>query len=455
MPAPELNPAPTAGQADLLKELVSFLIDRKVLSATDVKRVLQIQARLDKRFGTLAALKSFIAPHDVIFILYKQTDSDEKMGRLAVKLGLMTEDQVKDVLHLQTSPSRQFIEVLVRTRTVPPAALQKAMREFSERKVGARELSAGRLADGQDFSFTEQPARFDADKLKVHLRNLRDLATLPGVVHRVLGLLQNPHVDMLDVAAVIDGDPALSVRLLRLANSAFFGLITKVGTVHKALITLGVNNVRKTVITASVLEKFKGIDQQEAAEHWRHSLLTSRWSRRLLEMQGLAGEILEDGGMAGLLHDTGKLAVWQYFANANAEIRKMIKGGRSGDEAEHEVLGMSHAEIGAFVFQIWNFPPNLLQATCYHHTAVAEFGNLKETLPLTTCVNAACRIAHLPLLPQEDGTKRLDPSSLDPEFIAFHRLNLDALVNAAPTVIEEADEMQGNFFAPQKTERKP
>jgi HD-like signal output (HDOD) protein len=303
-----------------------------------------------------------------------------------------------------------------------------------------------------DFAFAERPARIDADKLKNHLRRLKDLATLPGVVHRVLGLLQNPHVEMLEVAGVIEGDPAISIRLLRLVNSAFFGLSTKVSSVHKALITLGVKNVQKIIITASILEKFKGISQQDAEEYWRHSLLTSRWTKRLLELQLQRGEILEDGGMAGLLHDTGRLAIWQFFAEANAEVQKLVKGGRNAEEAEREVLSMPHSEIGAFLFQIWNFPAHLLQASCYHHTPFEELGRVKDLQPTTPFVSAACRLAHLPMAAGEDGTERLDTSSLEPEFVAFHRLNLDALVESAPKVLKEAGEMLANFVSQAKSE---
>ena len=294
----EAGAIPAASQSDQLREFVSFLVERHVLSAGDVKRILQIQARMDRRFGTLAVLKSFVSPHDVIFILYQQTESGEKLGELAIKTGLMTREQVKEVLLLQSDAPRLFAEILVRTRTVSASNLRKIMRDFYEKRGCSGWSGPGRPAGNADFAFPDQPVRMSADKLKIHLRHLKDLATLPGVVHRVLGLLQNPHVEMSEVAQVIEGDPSLSVRLLRLANSAFFALVTKVSTVQKALITLGVNNVRKTIITASVLEKFKGIDQQEAAEYWRHSLLTSRWTKHLLEMQNQRGEALEDGAMA-------------------------------------------------------------------------------------------------------------------------------------------------------------
>ena len=441
----EAGTVPSASQSDQLREFVAFLVERHVLSAGDVKRILQIQARMDRRFGTLAVLKSFVSPHDVIFILYQQTESGERLGELAIKSGLMTREQVKEVLLLQSDATRLFAEILVRTRTVSASNLQKIMRDFYDKKGGGWS-GPGKPPAGTDFAFPDQPVRMSADRLKIQLRQLKDLATLPGVVHRVLGLLQNPHVEMSEVAQVIEGDPSLSVRLLRLANSAFFALITKVSTVQKALITLGVNNVRKTIITASVLEKFKGIDPQEAAEYWRHSLLTSRWTRRLLEMQNQRGEALEDGAMAGLLHDTGRLAVWQFFADANVEIRRMVACGSPAVEAEREVLSMAHDEIGAFLFQIWNFPVSLLQAACYHHGSVETLGNLKDAQPLAAVVNAACRISHLPVIAGEDGSKTLDVSSLEPEFVMFHKLDTDALVRSAPAVIREANTMLSSFI---------
>ena len=114
---------------------------------------------------------------------------------------------------------------------------------------------------------------------------------------------------------------------------------------------------------------------------------------------------------------------------------------------------MPHAEIGAFLFQLWNFPAGLLQAACYHHASTAVLGGLKDMTPLTACVNAACRIAHLPVIARpeadggDEGGEMLDASSLDQEFLAFHGVNADALVMAAPQVMSEAEEMLSSFLS--------
>ncbi|MFH1024638.1 MAG: HDOD domain-containing protein [Planctomycetota bacterium] len=440
------NDSSSASAPVLLKELIVFLQGKKTLSSAELSRALRFQAGMDKRFGMLAALKSFISPHDVIFLLSKQVDSNERMGRLAQESGLMTEEEVKEILRLQANPFRLFVELLVYTRMIEASRLRELLGEFTSLKSGGGKFPANPSLDIPVTLFGEEPAHLDERGIKLRLRRLRDLSTLPGVVHQILGRLQNPNVDMHEIATVIEGDPALSIRLLRLANSAFFGLVTRVGTVHKALVTLGVNNVRKTIITASILEKFKDVTQAETAGYWRHGLLTSRWTRQLLRERNLKGGILEDGLMAGLLHDTGKLAIWQFFPEANTEIRKLVHGGKTPDEAERLVISMSHPEIGAFLFQVWNFPTTLLQATCYHHAPVAECRNLKDMTPLTACVNIACRLSNLPTKSQTDGTEVVDPTSLDPEFLEYHTLNPDLLVQWSPAVIKEANDLLASFL---------
>ena len=199
-------------------------------------------------------------------------------------------------------------------------------------------------------------------------RSLNRLPAFPATVHKVTSLINNPDSSLSELVEVIRLDQAITANILRMSNSAYFGLRHKVDNVHDAIMYLGKQNVVRAVMAAGISRFFKDTPgyEAEAKELWEHAVGTALMS------QILAKKILkhEDSQLftAALLHDIGKVILGEFVGESYHEI-KSIMSMRSCSflEAEEEVLGVNHAGIGQVITAAWNFPQDIQQAIAYHH----------------------------------------------------------------------------------------
>ena len=194
------------------------------------------------------------------------------------------------------------------------------------------------------------------------------LPAFPATVHRVTALINNSDSSLSELVGVVRLDPAITANILRMCNSAYFGLRHRVDNVHDAIMYLGRQNVVRAVMAAGVSRFFKDTPgyETEARELWEHAVGTALMS------QLLARRILgrEDAGLftAALLHDIGKIILGEYIHEKREEFSKLLEGGgRSFLEVEDEVLGMNHAALGRTIASAWNFPPDIQLSIAGHH----------------------------------------------------------------------------------------
>jgi putative nucleotidyltransferase with HDIG domain len=194
------------------------------------------------------------------------------------------------------------------------------------------------------------------------------LPALPRVVNKAIKLLDDPQSTAKKVADVISYDPILTARLLRIANSAFYGFPRKIKTVRDAIIVLGFDTIKSLAVAASVHRMFNaemagyGI---ERGELWRHSVGCALCAQALAAE---TGQDFDEAFVAGLLHDVGKVAIQHLIGEDFKEIIQLvIEDNLSFLQAENVVLGFDHAEIGARVAAKWNLPISLVNAIKYHH----------------------------------------------------------------------------------------
>jgi putative nucleotidyltransferase with HDIG domain len=198
---------------------------------------------------------------------------------------------------------------------------------------------------------------------------VQDLPALPTVVSQVIRLTEDPDSTAADLNAVISRDQALTAKVLRLANSAYYGFPRRVATVTEAVVLLGFNTIRNLVLAASV----SNVLQREAPGYrlgrgdlWWHSL-TSAMAARLLARK-IRFRAAEEAFVAGLLHDIGKLVLSQYVAETYAQIlERVTRDGLPFMEAEQATLGFDHAQAGGLVAEKWNLPEGLVEAISFHH----------------------------------------------------------------------------------------
>jgi putative nucleotidyltransferase with HDIG domain len=235
-----------------------------------------------------------------------------------------------------------------------------------------------------------------ADLVKGSLR----LVALPETCARLTSLVDDPRSTGAMVAQVIGTDPGLCARLLRIANSPFYGFPSRIDTLERAVTVIGMHALRDLVLASSVIRIISRIGIVDMRPFWRHSLICGLASRALGARCGATR--LESLFVAGLLHDIGQVIILMKLPEIAREMRvRAIDCDVPLYELERAVLGFDHADVGAELLRQWLLPESLWQAVKYHHGPMTRHPTLGASI-----VQAADVIAHLFIEPLPAG----DPS---------------------------------------------
>jgi HD-like signal output (HDOD) protein len=194
------------------------------------------------------------------------------------------------------------------------------------------------------------------------------LPSAPEIAQRVLIAVNREDANLDHLAKLIVRDQALAARLLRLANSAFFALPSRVTSIPHAVTLLGFDRVRDIVLGLSV---WNVLDNRDPAGHrfrrglWMHSATVAAAAKMLAEQTG------GDGGTAfaaGLMHDIGKLVLGLRLGGTYwAMLDDAVQRGVTAADAETEALGCHHGTVGGWLLQLWQLPPGLTDPVAMHH----------------------------------------------------------------------------------------
>ena len=197
---------------------------------------------------------------------------------------------------------------------------------------------------------------------KREVKRIKNLPTVPGIVAKISRLVENPETSAAEVGRLITQDQVLSAKVLRMANSAFFGMSRTISSIAQALMILGFDVVKGLVLTSSVFDMI----QKSMAGLWEHSIGCAAASGAVATVLGRddAEEIM----VAGLLHDLGKVVL---ALNMQEEM-KLVKEKVEKDnilfyEAEIAVMDFHHGEIGLWLAEHWNLPDSLGEPMRLHH----------------------------------------------------------------------------------------
>lgn len=197
-----------------------------------------------------------------------------------------------------------------------------------------------------------------------------ELPTLPAVVPKLLSLMENPDSDITEVTYAISQDPALASKILKAANSAYYGFPKGIADLDRAVTLLGFNMVKSLALSIGVIKclwKGKLSPNFSHRELWLHSVTVATGMKKIGDQycsRMASGHIF----IIGLLHDMGKLVLDQFFTNAFQEILEMVtRTGTVQSLAEKRILGFDHGEIGAMVLHRWNFPDEIVEPIHQHH----------------------------------------------------------------------------------------
>lgn len=196
-----------------------------------------------------------------------------------------------------------------------------------------------------------------------------EFATLPTVAAHVLHLLEDENVNIKQVATTIETDPALTIKILKIANSPIFASRKEITSVHQAIVILGLNRLSNVVLGVAIFSKFFLGLRKEAMEmiqkFWYHSSSTGIVAKFLLSKTNI--QLKESEFIGGLLHDIGKLAMIQSDISKYTKVIDLVDfKGLSDIEAENEVFEFNHIDVGSAITKKWKLPSDLSDIICFH-----------------------------------------------------------------------------------------
>lgn len=189
------------------------------------------------------------------------------------------------------------------------------------------------------------------------------IPTLPGLYMRLNKLIQK-NADIDKISSIIEEDPAISSKILQLANSAYFG--SKTGSVKKAIMNLGLINIKNLILTSEIFELLPN-NSKEKELLWDHSSLTNQIMVKTYKTL-LNKKLLDKDASAGLMHDIGKIILMKNYPKQYEDVfNDVLKNSITFSQAEEVSLGVSHDDIGAYLLNWWGLPDSMVEAALYHH----------------------------------------------------------------------------------------
>lgn len=270
------------------------------------------------------------------------------------------------------------------------------------------------------------------------IQEISHIATLPEVTLKIIRIVEDPESSAQDLNKVITNDPALGARILKVVNSAFYGLPGQIGSINRAIVLLGLNAVKNIAIAASLAKLFRGgqiCPQFNARDLWQHSIGVATGTQLLSKECGLG--LPDEAFLAGLIHDIGIMVEMQARRAKLVEGFEMLEANpdMSFLEMEAQVIGADHQQFGAALCRHWKFPASFGYVTGFHHRP-QELAKANRTL--TSLVHLADVLTRR----LEIGfTRDVDEDGFDPATLDDAKLTAAQMENVGanlPAAMEEA-----------------
>lgn len=229
------------------------------------------------------------------------------------------------------------------------------------------------------------------------ITEISHIATLPEITLKIIELVEDPSSTAQDLHNIISNDPALCSRILKVVNSAFYGLPRQIGSINRAIVLLGLNAVKNIAIAASLTKLFRGGElcaRFSAKDLWIHSIATAAAAKLVCDELKL--NMSDEAFLAGLIHDIGIMVEVQSMRHELLQVFEEMTFDADGvpttdmRDVEKRVLGANHEAFGAGLCEAWKFPKSFTCVTRHHH---APMDLPRDARTLTAIVYVADRIS--------------------------------------------------------------
>ena len=288
------------------------------------------------------------------------------------------------------------------------------------------------------FTADPKPSDDSTSIIQTVTREISHIATLPEVTLKIIRLVEDPDSTAQDLNNVISNDPALGARILKVVNSAFYGLPGQIGSTNRAIVLLGLNAVKNIAVAASLTKLFRGgqiCPSFSARDLWEHSIAVGSCTRLLATKSGLS--LPDEAFLAGLIHDIGIMVEIQARRPQFAEVMERTEKDPNLKfrAAETAIIGANHEQFGAELCRLWKFPTSFSWTTGFHHRPLELDPQNRR---LTILVHIGDIIAgNLKL----GFNKSLETNEIDPNLLTEVELtqtDIDAVTDALPTTTSDA-----------------
>jgi len=230
----------------------------------------------------------------------------------------------------------------------------------------------------------------------------KDLPVMPRIAAQVMKKAEDPDSDLKSMAELISRDASLVVRVLKIANSSFYSMPRKIESIHQAIVLMGYTTLRSVVVAASIKDVFSRYGLSERLL-WEHAIAAACAASTLATRIG--GMALDEVFVGGLVHDVGKLVMHSEAESQYQEVMRAVYAEEKPSiEAERDVFGFDHAEVGMLTLSRWGLSERLAAAIGGHHELDLT-GEAEGARPLAALLSVADRIA----LHEGHGRRRAQP----------------------------------------------
>lgn len=240
----------------------------------------------------------------------------------------------------------------------------------------------------------------ELSELENLVTGLNHLPSVPSLYKKILEKIQQEDTTIADISAIISEDPAMSVKILQLVNSAFFGVGRHITSINDAVSMIGLDAIKSMVLSSGIFAQFDGQAAQQKGfsvdKMQAHSLATASLAREIAAAIATPQQMQDDCFLAGLVHDLGLLVLVENKLDEYQEVYELLKEDMDLYDAEKEVFNTTHAAIGGYIFALWGLPTEVVEAVAFHHRPM--FSKAEEFCPLV-----AVHVANELLHPTESG----------------------------------------------------
>lgn len=279
------------------------------------------------------------------------------------------------------------------------------------------------------------------DLIKLALSKLSAIATLPEVTAKIISTVEDPKSSAAQLHKIVSHDPALVTRILKVVNSAFYGLPGQVGSVERAIVLLGLNAVKNIAVAASLGQMFRGVKLCEgytAKDLWTHCIAVAVVARELAKRAKL--QLGEEAFLAGMIHDVGILVSLQTWPE---QLRVVCERAIVSDtpfiDLENEVIGVDHQQLGKALAEKWQFPLPCQLVAGHHHTPETLPESSRTLVSLVHIADTLCAQANhgFPLTSktQTVSSMQIAAVGIEQAVIDDVRANLAAIVESSSSFL--------------------